>query len=159
MKRAFTMIELVFVIVIIGILAAVAIPKLNATRDDAVIAAIVANTRTVLGDMSSFYTSQGASEWENNTSIVEVTRVPLAYTEECTPMNLSELNETKISPNVFTLCDDEANPCVIFSTHAGGLLSITTGSIGSVCSLIAADPSIVTLAKDHDLGGNSIVRK
>lgn len=39
MKRfAFTMIELVFVIVILGILAAVAIPKLAATRDDAQIA-------------------------------------------------------------------------------------------------------------------------
>ena len=38
MKRyAFTMIELVFVIVILGILAAVAIPKMTATRDDAVI--------------------------------------------------------------------------------------------------------------------------
>lgn len=41
MKRnAFTMIELVFVIVILGILAAVAIPKLSATRDDANIAVL-----------------------------------------------------------------------------------------------------------------------
>ena len=39
MKRsAFTMIELVFVIVVLGILAAIAIPKLAATRDDAEIA-------------------------------------------------------------------------------------------------------------------------
>jgi len=37
-KNAFTMIELVFVIVILGILAAVAIPKLAATRTDATIA-------------------------------------------------------------------------------------------------------------------------
>lgn len=36
-KKAFTMIELVFVIVVIGILAAVAVPRLAATRDDAVI--------------------------------------------------------------------------------------------------------------------------
>jgi len=35
MKKGFTMIELIFVIVILGILAAVAIPKLAATRGDA----------------------------------------------------------------------------------------------------------------------------
>ncbi len=35
MKRAFTMIELVFVIVVIGILASIAIPRFAATRDDA----------------------------------------------------------------------------------------------------------------------------
>jgi len=34
-KSAFTMIELIFIIVIIGILASVAIPRLAATRDDA----------------------------------------------------------------------------------------------------------------------------
>ena len=39
MKRtAFTMIELVFVIVVLGILAAIAVPRLAATRDDAQIA-------------------------------------------------------------------------------------------------------------------------
>jgi general secretion pathway protein G len=35
--RAFTMIELVFVIVILGILAAVAVPRLAASRDDAIL--------------------------------------------------------------------------------------------------------------------------
>jgi general secretion pathway protein G len=34
-KKAFTMIELVFTIVVIGILASVAIPRMAATRDDA----------------------------------------------------------------------------------------------------------------------------
>ena len=37
MKKAFTMLELTFVIVIIGILSSIAIPKLAATRDDAVV--------------------------------------------------------------------------------------------------------------------------
>ena len=37
-KNAFTMIELVFVIVVLGILAAVAVPRLAATRNDAVLA-------------------------------------------------------------------------------------------------------------------------
>ena len=36
-KKAFTMIELVFVIVVIGILASIAVPKFAATRDDAII--------------------------------------------------------------------------------------------------------------------------
>ena len=36
-RRAFTMLELTYVIAIIGILAAIAIPKFAATRDDAVI--------------------------------------------------------------------------------------------------------------------------
>ncbi|MBU1990199.1 type II secretion system GspH family protein, partial [bacterium] len=37
-KNAFTMIELVFVIVVLGILAAIAIPKFATTRTDAIIA-------------------------------------------------------------------------------------------------------------------------
>ncbi len=38
MKKAFTMIELIFVIVVLGILAGIAVPRLAATRDDATIA-------------------------------------------------------------------------------------------------------------------------
>jgi general secretion pathway protein G len=38
MKKAFTMIELVFVIVVVGILSAIAIPKFASTRDDAIVA-------------------------------------------------------------------------------------------------------------------------
>ncbi|NWF67264.1 MAG: type II secretion system protein, partial [Campylobacterales bacterium] len=38
MKHAFTMLELVFVIVVLGVLASIAIPRLGATRDDAQIA-------------------------------------------------------------------------------------------------------------------------
>lgn len=36
-KSAFTMIEVVFVIVVLGILAAIAVPRFSATRDDAII--------------------------------------------------------------------------------------------------------------------------
>jgi general secretion pathway protein G len=42
MKKAFTMVELVFVIVVIGILSAIAIPKFAATRDDAIISKALA---------------------------------------------------------------------------------------------------------------------
>ena len=59
MKKAFTMIELIFVIVIIGILATVAIPKLAATRDDAKSSALIANINTCLSSATSVYQSKG----------------------------------------------------------------------------------------------------
>lgn len=46
-KKAFTMLELTFIIVIIGILSAIAIPKFAATRDDAVISKAKATTAAV----------------------------------------------------------------------------------------------------------------
>ena len=59
MKKSFTMIELIFVIVILGILAAVAIPKLAATRDDAETAKLTAQAQDAMKEMIGYYTSQG----------------------------------------------------------------------------------------------------
>ena len=55
MQKGFTMIELIFVIVIIGILAAVAIPKLAATRDDAKHSALIANVNICINDLITGY--------------------------------------------------------------------------------------------------------
>lgn len=75
MKKGFTMIELIFVIVILGILAAVAIPKLNATRDDAEIAKAATNVSTIMGDFASYYTSKG--KLESLANVKQMTNVAL----------------------------------------------------------------------------------
>ncbi|MDD7090852.1 type II secretion system protein [Campylobacter sp.] len=74
MKKGFTMIELIFVIVILGILASVAIPRLAATREDAEISATAANLRTLVSDVTAYYTAKGefgSVEWS------KITNVPL----------------------------------------------------------------------------------
>jgi type II secretory pathway pseudopilin PulG len=60
------MIELIFVIVIIGILAAVAIPNLAAPRDDAKAAELKANTKTCVADLVAAYTATGVKPTTND---------------------------------------------------------------------------------------------
>ncbi len=52
-KSAFTMIELIFVIVIIGVLASIAIPSLSATRDDARSAVLAKAIQSVKSEIAS----------------------------------------------------------------------------------------------------------
>ncbi|MDD6924642.1 MAG: type II secretion system protein, partial [Campylobacteraceae bacterium] len=72
------MIELIFVIVILGILASVAIPRLAGTREDAEISAAVANLRTLVSDASAYYTvKSGFGTGDSGTKWNEFTSVPL----------------------------------------------------------------------------------
>ncbi|MDD6162893.1 MAG: type II secretion system protein [Campylobacteraceae bacterium] len=79
MKKGFTMIELIFVIVILGILASVAIPRLAATREDAEISAAVANLRTLVSDVTAYYTAKGSFNTAGTTKAKwsDITNVPL----------------------------------------------------------------------------------
>ena len=71
MRKGFTMIELIFVIVILGVLASVAIPRLAATRDDAEVAKAATNLTTAVSDITAYYTAKG--NFKNSNSSANVT--------------------------------------------------------------------------------------
>lgn len=90
-KNAFTMIELIFVIVVLGILAAVAVPKMAATRGDAVItkgradvasirSAIVTErqARLIKGDSAFIANGTGAGQMDNGGLFGGVLMYPVA---------------------------------------------------------------------------------
>ncbi|TKX30547.1 prepilin-type N-terminal cleavage/methylation domain-containing protein [Campylobacter estrildidarum] len=54
MKKAFTILELVFVIIILGILAAIALPKLSSSKDEAELSKSLSNLKTLINDISIY---------------------------------------------------------------------------------------------------------
>ena len=90
MKKGFTMIELIFVIVILGILASVAIPRLAATRTDAEIATTVSNIRTLISDLSSYYVVKGSFK---DVKWGDVTNVPVRQGDSRKSASNSKITE------------------------------------------------------------------
>ena len=75
MKKGFTMIELIFVMVVLGILASIPIPRLHGTKEDAEIATAIANLRTLVSDAAAYHAVK--DKFADTTKWNEFTNVPL----------------------------------------------------------------------------------
>ena len=155
MKKAFTMIELIFVIVIIGILSAVAIPRLAATRTDAMVSTSLTELGQLVTEMSTEYTSKGTYNLPKNI----VTDIPLYTGGSC---NVLAININ--SGITYTYCSKNntgiLKPCVaIKPINKDGNLTISKVSLidGDVCTgIVNSKVFIDTLEKTFINGGNQI---
>ena len=61
-KQGFSLIELIFVIAVLGIIAAVAVPKLMDTRSSAIVSTIKQDISTITTSIQSYYMVHGKIE-------------------------------------------------------------------------------------------------
>lgn len=106
--KGFTMIELIFVIVILGVLAAIAIPKLAATRDDAEVVRTAQNISTSLTDLMAYYTAKG----EYDVDFSNMTNVPnpiVAKGNVCATYTYDNKEQVTLAKGRDGLCDQVWN--------------------------------------------------
>ena len=154
MKKGFTMIELIFVIVILGVLASVAIPRLAATRDDAEVAKAATNLATAVSDLTAYYTAKG-SFYENQTSSSIGTKVSdfskitnalskdgylMVKGQKCVTVTLPDLKKT--SNNVSTFNDVKITLTFEQKKDAACDTLRTLSSVKSMCGKSGKSESI-----------------
>lgn len=101
-SNAYTMIELIFVLVIIGVLAAVGIPKLLLTRSDARASVISTRLSNCIVLAGKAYLQDGAFDL-NETNCKEVTEI-----DPCFVLDADDQNGTLKVKN----SDDESLDCI-----------------------------------------------
>jgi general secretion pathway protein G len=127
------------VIVILGILASVAIPKLAATRDDAKISKALSELATLKSDLSSYYTAQGKYDAAKIESVTNVTLYDGA--NSCTTKSTAIA-----SGNTYSFCVPKSDGTLESATNitvnnTNGALTFAAGDgTGNIASKVKANP-------------------
>ena len=147
-RHAFTMIELIFVIVILGILAAVAIPRLNATRDDAKASALAINVVNGVQEIANYATSKGMTE--NNLSTMSNSFMELNSAGDAVLSNKRAVVKAGNVVNCITLD--------INTTDDNETLVLTVGNAGSDAVCVGLQEMIHVANYPMKLRGSNVIR-
>ncbi|MGP1450640.1 MAG: type II secretion system protein [Wolinella sp.] len=140
-RSGFTMIELVFIIVILGILASVAVPKMAASREDAKIVSVKQDIGTITQAIPAMAMSQGAS------NVTAFSNAVSLNAGNWTPVDTGSLaTSKKIRSNIGTggAIGTNANTCVVIEimTNSNGESTVAGVKIPPLAKYIRIDAKV-----------------
>ena len=102
-RKAFTLIELIFIMVVVGILSIVAIPRLAANRADANAATCAQEVQSLISEISQTYVFNGYSKF-STLPIEDITNIRVAVVEKD---GISSAQGTFVLQGITYMCDSE----------------------------------------------------
>jgi type IV pilus assembly protein PilA len=115
LRKGFTLIELLIVVVIIGILAAIAIPKFANTKEKAYIASMKSDLRNLVTAEEAYFADSTAY-----TDVTDCNRPPAPGTAAWCPSTGNTLDKLKARQGGWTASMSNANTKVQCGIYLGG---------------------------------------
>lgn len=148
-KKGFTLIELMVVIVIIGILVAIALPNFISAQDRAKISSVKSNLHTVQ-TMLETYSVDWSGQYPPNTAMLDQEAKAKKYNKELkNPFNSSKAHIVTTDVRTLVTSATTQNPDGTF-THAGGngTSPLPAGSArdSGTGFYVPFDPAVTTVA-------------